>query len=426
MSGTKKKIAIFHCGFIYSGGGERIVLEEARHLKKRGYEVLVYAPTLKPDKCYPEFVKEIGVKTFLPSFIDSLPLRNALRMVVTSMLAPILAWWFRDVDIFIGANQPGIWIAYCMSTVLGKPYIIYMNQPNRILYPRPVDRQYGWYTTEKDFHVLYKLFRIIKPIFRWLDHSSVKHAKSILVNGSYIGGVIENIYGIRTVEAAAGCYAQPRESLNINPDTKKAYKGEVSVKHLTIKKQYALITNRHDPQKRFDFVINALKYVLGCFPDAKLVIPGVFTQHTPQLIRLTQELNLQNNVIFTGQISELDLQKLYKHATVYCYPSPEEDFGLGPLEAGGWGVPTVAWNHAGPTVTVKHGETGLLATPYNIQEYAKYILKIFQDKSLRVKLGRGAWEQVRHQFSWDKHTDIIEKQLQLVSALALLPAKEGS
>ena len=40
------KIAIFHCGFVYSGGGERIVIEQARGLIKRGYKVEVFAPTL--------------------------------------------------------------------------------------------------------------------------------------------------------------------------------------------------------------------------------------------------------------------------------------------------------------------------------------------------------------------------------------------
>ena len=61
---VKGKIAIFHCGFIYSGGGERIVLEEAKGLTKRGWEVRVFAPTVDKRKCYPEMVKEVGVKMF--------------------------------------------------------------------------------------------------------------------------------------------------------------------------------------------------------------------------------------------------------------------------------------------------------------------------------------------------------------------------
>jgi hypothetical protein len=32
----KLKIAVFHCGFVYSGGGERIVLEEVLGLRRLG------------------------------------------------------------------------------------------------------------------------------------------------------------------------------------------------------------------------------------------------------------------------------------------------------------------------------------------------------------------------------------------------------
>src|SRR3990167_11544737 len=96
----KPKIAIFHCGFIYSGGGERIVLEEAKGLRKRGYDVEVYAPTLDKKRCYPELVKEIGVKTFFPLYIDKLPGRFALRMVAGSLFAPIFSYKFRDCDVF--------------------------------------------------------------------------------------------------------------------------------------------------------------------------------------------------------------------------------------------------------------------------------------------------------------------------------------
>ena len=78
------RVSIFHCGFIYSGGGERIVLEEARGLRDRGYEVEVYAPTVDYSNCFPEFLNDLKVKMFLPSLIDRLPYRNAIRMVATS------------------------------------------------------------------------------------------------------------------------------------------------------------------------------------------------------------------------------------------------------------------------------------------------------------------------------------------------------
>ena len=398
------KVAIFHCGFIYSGGGERIVLEEAKGLIKRGYDVEVFAPTVEPKKCYPEFIKELRVRHFLPSVIDKLPYRNALRMVASSFLAPILSWNFRDVDIFIGANQPGAWIAFCMAKILGKPFIVYLNQPNRVIYPRPVDVKFGWYSTNKDFHILYEILKLTRPVLGYLDRRSIASANRVLVNGGYIGDIIENVYSVRIIDAPAGSEYSAKL---VNP-----YKGSIKVGGKVIKKPYALITNRHDPQKRFDYVIRAMKNVLEKFPKAKLVIPGPFTEHTELLIKLVKTLGIEQNINFTKTVSERELQRLYQNACVYCYPSPQEDFGLGPLEAGGWGVPTVAWNHAGPTVTVENGVTGFLAKPYKVTDYADKMLKLFDDKKLRKKMGRAAWERTKNKFSWEKHIDVLAKTIE--------------
>lgn len=406
----KPKVAIFHCGFIYSGGGERIVLEEARGLAARGYEVEVYAPTLDTDRCYPELVRELKVKTFFPTFIDRLPFRNGLRMVTSSLLAPLLAYKFRDVDVFLGANQPGAWIAYCISKVLKKPFIVYLNQPNRLLYPRPVDRKYGWFSTVKDYQALYRIIQLIRPIIRVLDNVSIRSASKVLGNGNYISGVIENVYAKEVVDVQAGSYNYSLKLLYLNPHT--AFEGYVKVGKFNIQKPYLLITNRHDPQKRFDYVISALKKVIKKFPRVSLVIPGPFTRHTQGLIKLAKRLSVDDKVFFLGVVSEDDLQKLYKHAAVYCYPSPEEDFGLGPLEAGGWGVPTVAWRHGGPTVTVEDGVTGYLAEPYKVSDYAKAIVKLLNNQKLRAKMGKAAWKRTKEVFSWDRHVNLLESSLQ--------------
>jgi len=405
----KPRVAIFHCGFIYSGGGERIVLEQARGLKRRGYKVEVYAPTYDPERSYPELTREVGVKMLLPTFIEKLPFRNAIRMVATSFLAPFLSLKFREIDIFVGANQPGAWIAYCCAKILKKPYLVYLNHPNRFLYPRPVDRHFGWHTTVRDYQFLYRLIQLGKPFVALTDRASVSSAKALLVNGSYIGGVIENVYAKKTVDTPAGSYYQLIKNLGLNPH--KAFEGNIKIARRTISKPYLLITNRHDPQKRFDYVIQAMKIVLKEYPDASLVIPGPFTDHTRQLTKLAKKLKVYNKVLFLGQVSENELQELYKHAAVYCYPSPEEDFGLGPLEAGGWGVPTVAWRHGGPTVTVKDRVTGFLAEPYSVKDFAHKILSILKDPKLRVKMGEAAWKRTKEKFSWDDHVDILENSI---------------
>jgi len=413
MTKKKGKIAIFHCGFIYSGGGERIVLEEARGLTKRGWEVEVFAPTLDHQKCYPEFVKELKVKTFLPQLPRWFPYRFAFLMVASSLLAPIFAWRFRKFDAFLGANQPGAWIAFVISKILKKPYIVYLNQPNRLIYPRKVDLECG-YQTEKSYYILDLIIKKLKPFVRWADKVSFTYAHFMLTNGDYIGKIIERIYGKKRIDCPAGCYPQDLALLRLNPHT--AYEGEVIIKNkvddiFKIKKPYVLMTNRHDPQKKFEYVILAFVKVLAHVPYASLVIPGPATSHTPNLVKMAKKLGISDKVMFTGQISEKDLQKLYREAAVYCYPSPEEDFGMGVMEAAAWGVPTVAWNNAGPTVTVVDGVTGFLAKPFKIEDYADKIIYLLKNPQKRAQMGKAAWQRAKEVFSWDRHIQILEKAL---------------
>lgn len=404
MFRQKLTIAIFHSGFIYSGGGERIVLEEAMGLAKRGYAVVVRAPTLNREKCYPGFILKVDLSPFLPRILPQFRIRYAVQMVATSLLAPILAFGYRDVDVFIGANQPGAWLAFCISRVLGKPYIVYMNQPNRFLYPREVDQETGW-VNEPSYTLLARFLWWFRFFLKPLDHVSSSQAHLKLVNGSYIKGVIEGIYQMETVDCPAGAYPQPA---NLLLRRGQAFRGWVVVGRRRIQKPYVLLTNRHEPQKKFEYVIRAMGFVSKRFPRAKLIIPGPATAHTPVLRLLVRRLGLTRSVLFLGQVSEEELQRLYHHAAVYVYPSPQEDFGLGLLEAGAWGVPTVAWNNAGPTVTIEDGVTGFLATPFDISDYAEKIVWLLEDPKLRHEMGRAAYEKVRREFSWEKHIDILE------------------
>jgi len=403
----KVKVAIFHCGFIYSGGGERIVLEEAKGLKERGYEVVVRAPTLNKAKCYPDFIDEVGVETFLPKILPEFKYKYAIQMVVTSVLAPVLAWGYRDVDVFVGANQPGAWIAYCMSKVLGKPYIVYMNQPNRLLYPREVDQEGGW-VNERSYAFLARVIWLLRFWMKKVDRLAFKTAKVKLVNGSYIKAAIEGIYRIEGLECPAGAHPQERKALLKEGE---AFKGKVKRGKEVVEKPYILLTNRHDPQKKFEYVIEAMRLVGKKFPKVKLVVPGPFTAYTPKLLALVKKLRLSKQVVFLGQLNEEELQKWYQQAAVYVYPAPQEDFGMGPLEAGVWGVPTVAWHNAGPTVTIEDGVTGFLAQPFEVKDYAEKIMRLLGDKGLQFKMGRAAWKRVREKFSWKRHVDILEREI---------------
>src|SRR2546427_7238837 len=136
-------------------------------------------------------------------------------------------------------------------------------------------------------------------------------------------------------------------------------------------------------------------------PRVQLVVPGPATSHTASLQVLVTELGLDDAVLFLGAISETELLTLYEGAAVYVYPAPEEDFGMGVIESMSKGVPVVAWNQAGPTVTVGPG-TGHLAEPLDGDDYPAGMAQLLDGRSQNQATGQTACERGRR-FDWERH-----------------------
>src|SRR5437588_1439460 len=402
-AGGPRRIAVFHCGFTYSGGGERLVIEEVLGLRRRGYEVECYAPTVDATRCYPDLIGEVRVKTFLPQLPRWFPFREAAQMAATSVLMPLYAWRFRGVDAIVGCNQPSAWIAWWAARLMDVPYVVYLNQPNRLVYPRNIDRQTGW-VSNADYRLLAEIVLRATRFVAWADRRSVQEADQLLVNGDYIGDIIRGIYRRGAIDCPAGCHVA---TSGFPLPVEARFSGGLTINGYPIRRPYVLLTNRHYPQKRFDLAIRAMAEVRAVHPRAQLIIPGPATAHTSVLKELVAELGLTDGVLFLGPIKEEELQRLYEGAAVYVYPAPEEDFGMGVIESMAKGVPVVAWDQAGPTVTVGPG-TGYLAEPLQVGDYARGIVSLLDDRDENQATGERAYDWARR-FDWERHLDVLER-----------------
>lgn len=85
--------------------------------------------------------------------------------------------------------------------------------------------------------------------------------------------------------------------------------------------------------------------------------PAVF----PPLEPVVRRLGVEDDVVFTGRVSEADKVALYQAADLYVTPSSYEGFGLTALEAMACGIPTIAANRTSFPEVV--GDGGLLVEP---------------------------------------------------------------
>lgn len=409
MVKRKLRIAIFHLAFFYSGGGEKMVLEEIRELKKRGHKVDCFTPTIDRKLCFPDIINNYKIRTFFPPLPKIIPHRESLEILFASTFFPIIAGRFIKYDVILGANQPGPWFAWWIHKLLKKPYIIYLAQPTRILYPRKVDQEEGVWVKHKAY-ILPFLVKLGRPFIKWADKVSIGKADQMLVNGDYIGEVLKRTYKKNYTSCPAGAYP-------VSKKNKKRWDGSISVNGLKINKPYILITNRHFPQKKFQYAIEALVRILKEIPNVSLVISGNPTNYTQFLKKMSRKRKVEKNVIFTGFVPEKYLADLYKNAAVYVYTSPQEDFGMGIIEAMAAGIPVVAWNRGGPATTIVSGKTGYLVKPYSQKEFAEKIIYLLKNKKENIEMGEKAWERVKKKYTYDKHIDTIEKSLLEVSQL---------
>lgn len=166
---------------------------------------------------------------------------------------------------------------------------------------------------------------------------------------------------------------------------------------------YILYVGSEQPRKNLSSLLKAFRIIKQNenFKDLKLIKignPGLETDRKT-ILKLINELNLQNDVVFTGFVPEAELPKYYSNAACFVLPSLYEGFGLPLLEAMACGCPVVASNVT--SIPEVAGDAGLLVNPLNVKEIANAIEQILSDDSLREKLIDNGLTQ-SNKFSWDK------------------------
>ena len=388
------KIALIHIGFFYSGGGERTVLNEAIGLQMRGHKVTVFCPTFI-SSCFPELIEKVKFKQFCWWMPGGFPYRNASGMIHTAITPYLCVKYFKGFDIVLAHSQPSNWLAYNVKINVGIPYVGYLHQANRFLYPRHIDKITGW-STDTNYEILHWIHKMSMIISR-LDRSSIREAKNTLVNSHWVKEKIDKMYGLESEL----CYP------GVNPDKFS----QTGSSENQVRTPYILSTNRHYPQKCLHFILKIMSLMQTDYPLLKCYVTGAFTRYTNQLVEYAKKLRISNKIVFTNNLNESDLMKLYRHAYVYAFTSPEEDLGLGPIEAGAFGVPSIVWDNAGPRETVLDGKTGYRVKPFDIYEMTRKHRRLLEDPNLRDEMGLHASRFVRHKFTWEKHIDILEKAM---------------
>ena len=150
--------------------------------------------------------------------------------------------------------------------------------------------------------------------------------------------------------------------------------------------RYVLAVAAQYPHKNLETLIRAFAQMrsTGRHLDTQLVLAGQLGEHLSgiawyrPLREVIDELGLHDAVRETGYLDDLHLGDLYRHATVFAFPSLFEGFALPPVEALGFGLPVLTSRRTAiPEVTL--GLATYLEDPLDVGVMAERLSAMLDD-----------------------------------------------
>lgn len=162
-----------------------------------------------------------------------------------------------------------------------------------------------------------------------------------------------------------------------------------------------LFVGRMEPQKGAHLLVEAAPLVLTHFPQARLVLAGTGGMENT-LRRRIAEMGLQDRVLMTGFLPDIDRDKLYRVADVAVFPSLYEPFGIVALEAMAAHCPVLVSDVGGLKEVVTHDETGIVVYSDNIESLAWGIVHTLQAPEQSKARAESAYRLVCEEYNWDR------------------------
>ena len=165
-----------------------------------------------------------------------------------------------------------------------------------------------------------------------------------------------------------------------------------------------LCLGRLVPQKGFDAAISTVCAVRERFPDVRLQIVGEGPER-PRLEQQVRSSGLRDIVSFPGQVSPDHVPGIIDRAGIVLMPSLFEGLPVVAIEAALVGRPLIATRVGGISEIVRHGKTGLLTEPGDLQEFIDATTSLLEAPELAARMGAAARRRARSQFSWSAHRE---------------------
>ena len=187
-----------------------------------------------------------------------------------------------------------------------------------------------------------------------------------------------------------------------------------------------LTVGRLQRRKGQDMLIRALPAIRLRFPNTKYVIVGTGEEEN-SLRQLAHELNVTDQVVFAGQVSEDERAAYYAACDVFAMPNRQigsdiEGFGMVFLEAGAAGKPVIGGKSGGTGEAILDGHTGLRVDGTQLEEIVGAVCQLLSQPAQAQVMGARGRERAATAFTWES---ILQRTRVLATAIQSSSQRSG-
>lgn len=366
------RVAIYYPWVYLRSGIERMMMEL---IERSRHDWVIFTSHYYPEQTYPEF-RELDIVELSSVSVNR-------RFSAVSNAAVTILRQKIDLEGFdalvVSSEGLGDLITFRNHDV---PVICYCHTPMKVIHD-PFSRR----VFLDDHRKMAPFFHLFSAMFKVVDKRAWRHYEYVFCNSEEVRR--------RIIEAGLA----PAEKIEVLPPGLDSERMRPSGDF----QKYFVVISRIKWWKNFELAIESFiefKRRYSEFEDFQLQVVGQVEPRSEEYFdKLRQMAAGREDIIFKRDPSEEVLMDAYSSSYGLVYPSLNEDWGMVPLEAMGFGKPVIAVNQGGPSESVVDGVTGYLVSP-KPSEFAEKMALIAGDQELARRLGQSGAEHVRR-YDWD-------------------------
>lgn len=393
---TKMVVVAFVHPDLGIGGAERLVVDAALALCRKGHQVHLFTAHHDPTHCFPETadgqLEVTCVGDWLPrsTFGRLMALWAYVRMVYVALYLVVASGLAFDV-VFV--DQVSACIPFLRLRRQAK-VLFYCHFPDQLLTQRRT--------------MLKKFYRYFLDS---LEEWTTRQADCVLVNSHFTAGVYCDTFP---------SIAAPPSVLYPSLDFDKFDKySSLTLKDVGLDMNDTcmfLSLNRFERKKNINLALESFGVLVDKVGEHRaaalhLVLAGGYdhnlqenVDHYTELVTSAKSLGIADKVTFLKSPEDRVKVALLRAAKCLLYTPDKEHFGIVPVEAMYLGTPVVAVDSGGPRETVVSGETGFL-TQQTPEAFAEAMETFVTGRSDRRAMGDAAHSRVVNNFSFIKFSE---------------------